>query len=161
MRKNRKRWLFGAALIVFFLCRILIFSPVMVSGVSMEPTLCDGNVLWIKKFDVLSVDRLDIVVVNIDGKHYIKRVIGLPGETLLVHENGVLVDGTPCADPYYRNDNSCGTGRVITLGRDEIFVVGDNRNNSIDSRTFGAVKYEQVEGIAFLIIFPKFDLLWN
>lgn len=83
----------------------------------------------------------------------IKRVIGLPGETVEVRDNQVVVDGVPIEEPYlpevFMPDEP-----PITLGPDEVFVMGDNRNASFDSRRFGPIPLEDLIGEAFVTIWP-------
>lgn len=83
----------------------------------------------------------------------IKRVVGLPGETVEVRDNQVVVDGTPLEEPYlpevFMPDEP-----PVTVGDDEVFVMGDNRNASFDSRRFGPIPLEDLVGEAFITIWP-------
>lgn len=84
----------------------------------------------------------------------IKRVIGLPGETITITDNQVLVDGTPISEPYLADDVFMPDDGPFAVGEDEVFVMGDNREFSFDSRRFGMVPYDDLVGRAFVIIWP-------
>lgn len=84
----------------------------------------------------------------------IKRVVGLPGETVSIQNNQVLINGVPLDEPYLPEGASMQDERPITLGDDEIFMMGDNRRNSYDSRNFGPIQVDSVVGKAFWIIWP-------
>lgn len=149
-------------LVVFILFIVLILSVkhflienVTVSGKSMEPTFSTGDVVLAKKFD-LSLERFDIVIVGGDEKNLIKRIIGMPNERIqisdgLVYINGALLDTDICSDLI--QDGGC-ADEEVQLAEDEYFVLGDNRNASSDSRDFGAVKREQIDGKVIVRILP-------
>lgn len=84
----------------------------------------------------------------------IKRVIGLPGETILIVDNQVLVDGSPIAEPYLDPGTVMSDDGPFVVGVDEVFMMGDNRQFSFDSRRFGAIPYEDILGRAFITIWP-------
>ena len=84
----------------------------------------------------------------------IKRVIGLPGETVTVEDNQVKIDGAAIAEPYLAADVLMPDAGPFVVGEDEVFVMGDNRQFSFDSRRFGAIDYEALVGRAFVIIWP-------
>ena len=146
-----------------------------VEGESMEPTLTDGDSVVIQRLSYYFTDpkRYDVVVfpVNYDSgsaekTYYIKRVIGLPGETVQIDENGNIYINGELLEENYGAETIQNPGRAvnpITLGEDEYFVMGDNRNNSKDSRSeeVGNVKRSQIIGRAWLRIWPlnKFGLL--
>jgi signal peptidase I len=83
----------------------------------------------------------------------IKRVVGLPGETVEVKGNHVLIDGTAIEEPYLA-DVFMPDEPAVTLGGDEVFVMGDNRNASFDSRRFGPIPLDEIVGEAFVTIWP-------
>ncbi len=85
----------------------------------------------------------------------IKRVIGLPGETLEIRDNQVLIDGVAIEEPYLHPSSNMADYPPVTLRDDEVFMMGDNRNNSSDSRRFNAITVEHIVGKAFVRIWPS------
>ncbi len=135
-----------------------------VSGSSMEPTLSDGDNLIVDKISYRfhEPQRFDIIVFPFlyeKGTYYIKRIIGLPGETVYIDENGVIyIDGKVLEENYGR-ETILSAGRAaqpVQLGEDEYFVMGDNRNNSSDSRdpSVGNIKRDNIIGKAWVRIWP-------
>lgn len=88
------------------------------------------------------------------GEDLIKRVIGLPGETITISENTVHIDGVPLSEPYLSDSVVMPDAGPFVVGEDEVFVMGDNRQFSFDSRRFGTIEYEDLVGRAFVIIWP-------
>ena len=84
----------------------------------------------------------------------IKRVIGLPGETIRIEDNHVMVDGVAIEEPYLADDITMPDEGPFQVGDDEVFVMGDNRPFSFDSRRFGTIPYDDLVGRAFVIIWP-------
>ncbi len=156
--------IFGVA----FVCSHFIVGQVVVDGPSMNDTLQNGDRLLMNKFSYRfkELDRYQIVVFKYayDDTDYIKRVIGLPGETVTIDDDGAIyIDGTLLEEDYgkevIQDPGLAADG--ITLGEDEYFVLGDNRNDSCDSRDedVGAVKKSQIRGTVWLRIRPNFGLL--
>ena len=129
--------------VVIILCYCIIEyvgQRTTVNGRSMENTLQDGDNLWIDKFTYhfKSPERFDVIVFPYeDDVYYIKRVIGLPGETVQILKDGaIVIDGKVLVESYGKEvimDSGTAT-EPLTLGEDEYFVMGDNRNDSRDSR---------------------------
>lgn len=140
-----------------------------VEGASMENTLHNGDNLIVDKLSYRFHDpeRFDIIVFPFkyqDNTYYIKRIIGLPGETVQIMEDGsIYINGERLDESYGMEVIKPETiGRAadpIVLGEDEYFVMGDNRNNSSDSRTeiVGNIKREDIIGKAWLRIWPLAD----
>ena len=133
-----------------------------VDGSSMNPTLEDGDNLWVDKLSYTFGDprRFDIVIFKYDeNTTYVKRVIGLPGETVRIDENGNIFVNEKLLNENYGKEAMLNNGRAgseVYLGSDEYFVLGDNRNNSRDSRwaDVGNVKRDDIIGKAVLRIYP-------
>lgn len=141
-----------------------------VSGESMYPTLSDGDDLIVDKVTYRFADprRFDIVVFPFQYQkdtYYIKRIIGLPGETVQISEGNIYINGRLLQEDfgYEKIQNPGLASTLITLGQDEYFVLGDNRNNSTDSRepSVGNVTRDQIIGRALLRFWPvsEFGLL--
>lgn len=140
-----------------------------VDGSSMNPTLEDKDNLWVDKLSYTFGDpkRFDIIIFNYDeNTTYVKRVIGLPGETVRIDQNGnIYINGKLLKENYGKETilNNGRAGSEVYLGSDEYFVLGDNRNNSIDSRwsDVGNVSREDIVGKVVLRIYPfkKFGLI--
>lgn len=133
--------------------RTFIVTPIMVSGESMVPTLEGGELMLLKKYDT-DYERFDIVVVNknVEGDNLIKRVIGLPGETIRYKNSHLYINDKIVEDIYAYGDTN--NFQEITLGDDEYFLMGDNREISLDSRALGVIKTEEIEGTVGIILFP-------
>lgn len=156
------------AFIFFAVCFILTFvgQRTTVSGSSMYDTLEDGDNLWVDKlsYRFKAPKRFDIVVFPYQDSSvfYIKRIIGLPGETVRIDEDGTInINGKPIKGDVYGYEtispNMIGrAGEDIVLGDDEYFVMGDNRNDSKDSRfeEVGSIHKDRLEGKAVLRIWP-------
>mgnify|MGYP000780551943 CR=1 FL=1 len=168
---NIVKELLGMVLYIAFVILVVWFiitfvgQRTEVSGSSMYDTLEDGDNLWIDKLSYRFHDpeRFDIVVFpyHDSSVFYIKRIIGLPGETVRIEEDGTIyINDEPLEENYgYETISVNMIGRAgsdITLGEDEYFVMGDNRNDSKDSRfeEVGNIKREELEGKAVFRIWP-------
>ncbi|HEY4690928.1 MAG TPA: signal peptidase I [Anaerolineae bacterium] len=131
-----------------------------IRSVSMLPNLHEGQYVIVDKVSYLlhSPERGDIVVLAIANQEddLIKRIIGLPGETLSMENGVVLIDRQPIDEPYTLPPPG-GSFAAQTLGPDDYFVMGDNRSNSKDSRNFGPVRRESIVGRAWIIYWPPSD----
>jgi signal peptidase I len=144
-------------LAIFFLIQLLVRN-FRVVGTSMEPNLHNGQYLIIDKVSYrLSDPQLGDVVVfeppNRPGEDYVKRIIGLPGQMVEVRNDQVLVDGQPLIEPYTVRPAAY-TMDARRVGPDEYFVLGDNRNSSSDSHTWGMVPRDKIVGRALVCYWP-------
>lgn len=135
----------------------------IVEGRSMEPNFHTGQVLMISRVNYMLGDpeRGQIVVFNAPGKPadeppYIKRLIGMPGDTVEIREQKVYVNGQELNEPYINEPCSPSSCRDNTwvLEANQYFLMGDNRNNSHDSRAFGPVPRERIIGEALVRYWP-------
>ena len=139
-----------------------IFNTVRVNGRSMEPALAAGDRVLMSRIkpSLIAPDRYDIIVFTPDGddtRRMIRRIVGLPGETVLISDGMILIDGRPLADAVSGAITIAGVAEnEIELGRDEYFVLGDNVNSSEDSRFahIGNIKEEEIEGTVWFRYAP-------
>lgn len=158
----------GIVVIACFLIINYVGCRSLVDGSSMEPTLHDGDNLWVDKlsYNIGEPKRFDVIVFNYDeNTTYIKRIIGLPGETVRIDQNGnIFINEMLLKEDYGKErilaSNIGRASQTILLGEDEYFVLGDNRNNSQDSRisSVGNVNKEDIVGKALFRIYPLSDL---
>ena len=141
-------------LIVVVLVRSFLVTPIIVNGPSMNPTLDGGELMILNKLG--NVDRYDIVVAKLDKRGYneeiIKRVIGMPGDRIVCEDGVVYVNGKKIKEKYIKGTTP--DFKVITLKDDEYFIMGDNRENSLDSTELGAFKKEKIKGTTNIVLFP-------
>ena len=168
--KELLAWLAMIAVVVAATYLVVTFvgQRTQVSGESMETTLSDGDHLIVDKISYRFRDpeRYDIVVFPYrleENTYYIKRIIGLPGETVQIVDGYVYINGVQL-DEHYGNEIMEKPGiaaEPVTLGEDEYFVLGDNRNNSQDSRTasVGVIHRDGILGRAWVRIWPLSDFV--
>lgn len=159
-----------AVLLITYLLITFVGQRTEVIGNSMQPTLNDGDNLIVDKisYRLRDPERFDIIVfpfVYKESTYYIKRIIGLPGETVQIKEDGsIYINGELLQESYGMEvikENLRGRAKEpITLGEDEYFVMGDNRNNSSDSRVaeVGNIKRDQIIGRAWMRVWPFKDM---
>jgi len=153
-------WMFTVSFLAFVI--VLAFGMrTSVIGVSMEPTLCNSQEVFINKlaYLVLSPGRGDVIVFQPNGNenahYYVKRIIGLPGETVQIRGGQVYIDGEKLEGYEFDRMETAGLAETpYLLGDDEYFVLGDNRNNSEDSRSgnIGAVHRDYIVGQAWFCL---------
>ncbi len=159
---------FAVILVGVLIIQKFVIQPVEVNGSSMESTLNDDDHLLIEKIKYLFTDpqRFDVIVFHPyeydDELCYIKRIIGLPGETVQIIDNIIYIDGAPLSENFGKENVIRNPGiafEPITLREDEYFVLGDNRNNSKDSRSelVGPVTIDSILGRAWCRIWPLSD----
>ena len=152
----------GVVILICFLIVTFVGRRTTVHGDSMNPTLQSGDSLWVNMLAYKFGDpqRYDIIVFPYqDDVHYIKRIIGLPGETVQITDTGdILINGEVLVEPkkFDRIRSNGIASSPITLGEDEYFVLGDNRNNSRDSRwaDVGNIKRDKIIGRAAFRLTP-------
>lgn len=141
----------------------LTCARVQVSGNSMQPALNDEQVVLVNKlaYTVVKPKRYSVVALKThdsSSKIYVKRIIGLPGETIQIKDKRVYINNVLLEDDCIQEDILTAglAAEPITLGEDEYFVLGDNRNYSEDSRFagIGIVKKDNIEGCAWLVASP-------
>lgn len=142
--------------LVVVLLRTFIITPVRVNGDSMNQTLKNGEILLLEKYD-RNFERFDIVVLKYNDEKLVKRVIGLPGESVEYINNILYINGEKVSETFLTEETY--DFELEMLGYDKIpknyyFVVGDNRDSSLDSRLIGLIAKEDIEGKAIFRIFP-------
>jgi signal peptidase I len=152
------------ALLIVLPIRLFIFQPFIVKGQSMEPNFEDGDYLIIDEitYRFREPKRGEVVVFkNPMNEHqrFIKRIVGLPGETVEISDGKIFISNGEkkvLNEPYL--NSSFTTGEIqITLGKDEYFVLGDNRQFSLDSRRFGPIRKKEIVGRVFLRLWPIYS----
>jgi signal peptidase I len=183
-RKTRRtiiEWaiLIGSALVIALLIKTFLFQAFYIPSESMRPTLNVGDRVLVNKmsYRVHDVNRGDIVVfetppnakdANGKIKDLVKRVVALPGETLETRDGVVFINGRQLEEPYLRNGvktcapnpnpGTCANLGPFTVPSDDVFVMGDNRMASKDSRSFGPIDDDSIVGRVFVRIWPVTDL---
>ena len=151
MKKFIKEYLpYVVILVVIVLLRIYVITPVTVDGNSMNDTLYTNDLMLL--FKIGDIERYDIVVANHDNKKLIKRVIGMPNDKIKCVSGILYINNEEDTSGYGYGENIDFPEYI--LKEDEYFLIGDNRSDSLDSRYFGPVKKEDIEGKANFIIFP-------
>ena len=162
--KRRKFILLSTFYILLIIIIYFIFTKnfylYKVSGDSMFPTYKENNILLLQK-NINNIKRNDVIVyktIQSDDVGYIlKRVIGIPGDTLTLNEdNTITINGEIYDDVYgyYSDEEGFITNMTYTLSDDEYFTIGDNRNHSIDSRSVGTIKRDRIIAKNIIKIFP-------
>ena len=156
----------GTAVIIALLIRTFLFEPIRVEGSSMCDTLVDQEIMLVTKPEYLlgSPQAGDVVICRYPNRkeYFVKRLMGVPGDVIEVRQNVVYRNGGAVEEPYLtgeRNDNGFSMSPV-QLGENQYFVMGDNRDNSHDSRNLdgsgspAALTRDQIVGHVRLVIFP-------
>ena len=155
------------SLVLFFILRGFIFIPVPVDGNSMKKTLSQGDMIVMEKFS--SIKRFDVIVFQLpNGAIYIKRVIGMPGDSIKYENDQLYVNDQPVSENFLENNKKKDHKKVPyttnldlkeltneeVLSKDNYFVMGDNRRMSKDSRSFGPIETKYILGKAQFVYYP-------
>lgn len=168
IRKEILSWVLtlAAAVAIALLVRTFLFEPIRVDGESMTDTLQNGELMFVTKPEYIwgSPSRQDVIICRYPNRteYFVKRLIGIPGDTVEIKYdkgtgiNTVYVNGEAVKESYLtparnNNDNSMAP---ITLKQDQFFVLGDNRDNSNDSRYVGTLHRNQIAGHVRFVFFP-------
>lgn len=178
--RNKKKWFYSIIeMIVLIAVTVCVFRfiviPVRIDGSSMENTLHDGSIALINAIGIHedNIERFDIVVVYSEQlqEKIIKRVIGLPGETIEFKDDVLYVNGQEIAQDFLddrfidQSKNTYNTSYFTNdfqavVGKDEYFVMGDNRLRSTDSRELGTISIDDIIGTKGLVIYPFNEMKW-
>ena len=171
VKKEILSWILtlGAAVIIALVIRTFLFEPVRVDGHSMDDTLANGEIMFVTKPEYLTGDPQpgDVVICHYPGRgdtNFVKRVVGVPGDTLMFVDNVLIRNGEVVDEPYLtpsRNQNGFSM-LPITLGENEYFVCGDNRDNSHDCRNLTngvpeAITRDMIIGHVRYVVYPFSD----
>lgn len=146
--------------VVLSLINVFVATVNVVNGASMEPNFHSGQYILIDKLSYLTrlPRRGEAVIVKFPGDpdktRYIKRIIGLPGEQLRIADNKIYINNKLLIENYIPADYLTEPDMEIKLGQKDYFIMGDNRENSNDSRVFKSVERRFIIGLAYIIIWP-------
>ncbi|MBD5560276.1 MAG: signal peptidase I [Clostridia bacterium] len=155
----------SVAVAAAFLIRAFLFEFVLVDGPSMQPTLETGERIAIEKVSRYSglPNRGDIVIVHYPNRteNFVKRAIALPGETIEIRNSTVYIDGEPLEEDYVSDFEYFDYG-PLTVPEGHVFVMGDNRYNSMDSRALqvGPIPQDAIVGRGLFVIWPPESMHW-
>ncbi|QKG84637.1 signal peptidase I [Kroppenstedtia pulmonis] len=168
-RGDNEAWEWVQALVIAVLLalviRYMVFSPFSVAGPSMLSTLHNGDLVIVNKtiYRFRPPEPGEVIVFHAsESKDYIKRVIAMPGDVVSAQNNIVRINGKSIDEPYIDEGNRTADFGPVEVPKGHVFVMGDNRMNSSDSREIGPVAMDQIVGRADLIFWPleDFSFLW-
>lgn len=150
---------------IFLVLYLLVLQPHKIKGASMEPSFLNGEYLLTDKitYRFQEPKRGDVIVFKApgtDGEEFIKRIIGLPGEIIAIKDGKVFINGERLVESYIPNEFYTSGGGFLREGFDtgvpqgKYFVMGDNRQHSSDSRTWGFITKKEITGRAWIIYWP-------
>lgn len=154
------------AVLVAFLVKTFLVQAFQIPSASMHPTLLEGDRVLVNKlsYRLHDINRGDVVVFQRPANmsagpnapdDLIKRVVGLPGDTLQTRQGRVYVNGRPLTEPYLaKGTTTLNIDDPVTVPKGRIWVMGDNRGDSQDSRVFGPIPEDSVVGRAFVVMWP-------
>lgn len=158
-------------IIIVYLIKTYLFQLYIVDGQSMEPTLHNDQMLLVDKisYHLRQPHRGEIVVFEKPQEksiNFIKRIIGLPGEKISIRDNHVYItnqshpEGFQLDESYLPADLPTTGNQETTVPENQVFVLGDNRTNSQDSRVIGSISYDLIQGRALFTYWPIKDAFW-
>ena len=146
------------AVALAFLIRTFLFEPIRVEGSSMIDTLHNNEYVIVTKPEYLfrAPNRFDVVICRYPDRseNFVKRLVGLPGDTVEMDEGVLSVNGVAYEEPYIRDASRPRYAGVWTLGENEYFVLGDNRSNSNDSHIIGPISRDMIVGHVRFVVWP-------
>lgn len=149
------------AVILALIVRSFVFEPIRVDGESMLETLQDGEVMLTTKYDYLLGDpeRFDVVICHYPNRteNFVKRIVGLPGDTIAIEDGKLYVNGE-LHDESYITHHPNYTFAPYVVKEGEYFVLGDNRSNSNDSHLIGTLTRDQIVSHVRFVFFPFTDI---
>ncbi|MGI9120935.1 MAG: signal peptidase I [Acidimicrobiales bacterium] len=169
LARNVAEWvaiLLGALVVALLVTRFLV-QAFFIPSLSMAPTLEVNDRVLVNKlsYDLHDVNRGDVIVferppqeAESDIKDLIKRVVALPGDTIGDQDGRLIINGAPLEEPYLQSGDTTTNVASQTIPPGHVFVMGDNRNDSRDSRYFGPLSEELIVGRAFVKLWPLTDL---
>ncbi|GGP09609.1 signal peptidase I [Oceanobacillus neutriphilus] len=159
---------------VFLVVRAFLFENYVVNGKSMEPTLYDGNLMMVNTVtnNISNLHRFDVIVFHATEENdYVKRVVGLPGETIEYKDDQLYVNGEYIPEDFLQEEKENVETELLTedftllevtgeetVPEDQIFVLGDNRGDSLDSRSIGFIPVDEVVGKVDITYWPVTEL---
>ncbi len=160
--KEIKEWIVSIviAALIAFLIKGFVIDTMLVDGTSMLPNLHNRDRIIFEKVSLYShnIKRGQIIILNPPEKpksiYYVKRIIGLPGEKVKIKGGFVYIDGKKLTEPYLASGTYTGDDMTLTVPENSVFVLGDNREVSEDSRVIGPIPIENIKGHAVLRIYP-------
>ncbi|MBO0995461.1 signal peptidase I [Bacillus sp. SD088] len=175
VKEKNELWEWTKALLIAValaaIIRFFLFTPIVVDGYSMTPTLHDGDKMIVNKLG--KPNRFDIIVFHApEHKDYIKRVIGLPGDTVEYRDDVLYINGEAYEEPYLeKSKQELFDGKLTddftleetpvgteTVPEGEVFVMGDNRRSSKDSRHIGTISMNEIIGDTSVVFWPLQDI---
>ena len=157
------KWLI-VGVITLFLVHFFIATLIIVDGLSMEPNFHTNEIIAVNRWQYLfgTPERGDASVIKFPGdpehKKYIKRIIGIPGDTVAIANGAVYINGKKLSEPYLAAGTVTSPNLNRVLKTNEYFLMGDNRANSSDSRVWGVADKRFLIGKAWLAVWPKGEM---